>query len=312
MVERNVSFQTGGVTLYGTVCLPKGEESVPIVLFVHGSGPLDRDENTNAGKLNVFNQIAHFLSDSGIGSFRYDKRGCGKSSGNYLTAGHFDFVSDAQAAVSYLKENDFGKSAKIYVLGHSEGCLIAPQVAKLEKNVSGIILLCPFLQPLKRVLESQAIKLQEDIYRLGGIRGGIARLTTSVLGIPPSSQQKLIQKIEKSTKPCLRYGFRKVNAKWFRDLFGLSMQNVYTDIPCTVLIIGGAKDIQCDANDIAHIKTLINCDSTEVHILSDMTHILRRDYEPPSFFHYQELLKREIDIELLHIIRKWIASRENR
>ena len=117
MIEANVSFQAGGNTLDGTVCLPDGEGSMPIVLFVHGSGPLDRDENTNGGKLDVFNQIAHYLSDHGIGSLRYDKRGCGKSTGSYLTAGHFDFVSDAQAAACYLLSKDFGKKAEIYVLG---------------------------------------------------------------------------------------------------------------------------------------------------------------------------------------------------
>ena len=52
--------------------------------MIHGSGPMDRNENMPGQSLNVFNTIAEHLAEKGIASLRYDKRGCGKSGGNYL------------------------------------------------------------------------------------------------------------------------------------------------------------------------------------------------------------------------------------
>lgn len=196
-------------------------------------------------------------------------------------------------------------------MGHSEGSLIAPQVAKKQPAVAGILLLCPFSQPLKQVLKSQAKRTQDDILRLGGIKGMIVKLAISVLGDPVSSQQKLIKKIEQSTEPCLRHGLKKVNAKWFRDLFEIDMQDAYTNIPCPVLVIGGEKDIQCDPADVEQIKAWLDCNGTEVEMLADMTHILRRDAQSPSILRYQELLKEDVDEELLQVMRHWILRYTN-
>ncbi|MDZ7606573.1 MAG: hypothetical protein U5K79_13515 [Cyclobacteriaceae bacterium] len=52
--------------------LPKGKNSFPIVLFVHGSGPNDRDETIGPNK--PFRDIAYGLAEKGIASLRYDKR----------------------------------------------------------------------------------------------------------------------------------------------------------------------------------------------------------------------------------------------
>ncbi len=303
-----MSFPAGENTLAGTVCLPDGDESVPVILFVHGSGPLDRNENTQSGKLDVFNQIAHYLAEHGIGSLRYDKRGCGQSTGSYLTAGHLDLVNDAQAAVAFLLEEDFGEKAEIHVLGHSEGSVIAPQVARNDSRVASVLLLCPFSKSLKQILQAQAFKVQADVSGLGGFKGSFIRLAMKIQGGPMSSHRKLVQKLENSTKPCIRYGFKKLNAKWFRELFALNMKDAYMNLSCPALLVGGQKDIQCDPEDVYQIRTWLDKESTEVHVIADMTHLLRRDHREPSFFHYPGLMKEPIDGELLHIIQRWVIA----
>ncbi len=279
-----------------------------MVLFVHGSGPLDRDENTRRGQLNVFNQIAHYLAERGIGSLRYDKRGCGKSSGDYLAAGHLDFVSDAQVAIAFLLKEDFGGKAEVHVLGHSEGCLIAPQLATMDSNVVSVTLLCPFAKPLKQVLQAQAMKVQEDVSHLGGFKGGLIRLMMKIQGDPMSSHRKLVQTLESSTKPCIRYRFKTLNAKWFRELFALNMKEVYANCVCPALFVVGQKDIQCDPEDVYQIQTWLDNESTEVHVMADMTHLLRRDDQEPSFFHYPGLMKEPLDGELLQLVHQWIVG----
>ena len=97
MIEKEITFQSGNIRMAGSLCLPAKEGNFPCVLMIHGSGPVDRNENAKqlkiiTVKMNVFNTIAHHLANIGVASLRYDKRGCGKSSGNYGEAGLYDLL----------------------------------------------------------------------------------------------------------------------------------------------------------------------------------------------------------------------------
>ena len=89
--------------------------------MVSGSGQQNRDEEVFEHK--PFAVIADYLARNGIASFRYDKRGVGKSTGDILNATTADFANDAEAVMNWIRENkQFGK---VGILGHSEGGLIA-------------------------------------------------------------------------------------------------------------------------------------------------------------------------------------------
>ena len=102
----DVSFPGGaaGVVLAGTLTLPPpsaGPGPFPAAVLIAGSGPNDRDETILRHKL--FLMLADDLTRRGIAVLRYDKRGIGKSTGNYALATSRDFAEDAQAAFAYLK-----------------------------------------------------------------------------------------------------------------------------------------------------------------------------------------------------------------
>jgi len=65
MQEQEVRIQSGEIELIGILCSPDGAGRFPAVLMVHGSGPLDRDENIKGQQLNIFNAIAHVLAQQG-------------------------------------------------------------------------------------------------------------------------------------------------------------------------------------------------------------------------------------------------------
>ena len=52
--------------LSGTLCLPSAAGPFPCVLMLPGSGPLDRDENFEGQRLDIFNTIAHQLAQTGL------------------------------------------------------------------------------------------------------------------------------------------------------------------------------------------------------------------------------------------------------
>ena len=311
MIEQEVVIDSQGIKLSGTICLPDNNTPYPFVLMVHGSGPLDRNENAFfSHKLNVFNTIAHRLAEQGVASLRYDKRGCGKSEGNYYTATHSDLVDDAVACVDYLSQFDFCISNKIYVLGHSEGSIIAPQAGIKRPCIDGIILLCPFAQAMDTILMSQARYAQDSIDRLTGLKKLILSLVTKLTGNQITAQRKLIDRLKSTTTTTIRHWFVKIPANWLRELLNLDAQAIFQKVTCRVLLIGGEKDIQCDPADVDLIANLVP-GQTEAHIIKDMTHILRLDKQEPSFFNYSEQLKKPIDPTVINLVLRWLKQRSN-
>lgn len=73
MVGAGLVVQAAGIRLAGTVRRPAQGGGLPLVLMIHGSGPLDRDENMRGQRFDAFNAFAHALARQGMSSFRYDK-----------------------------------------------------------------------------------------------------------------------------------------------------------------------------------------------------------------------------------------------
>ncbi len=68
-------------------------------------------------------------------TFRYDKRGCGQSEGDFNTTSLFDLVSDARMAWQWLQSLPEIDAARIGVLGQSEGAVIALMLAAQDPNI---------------------------------------------------------------------------------------------------------------------------------------------------------------------------------
>ena len=125
-----------GATLAGTLTWPVGydphaKQQPYVVLFVSGSGQENRDEEVFDHK--PFLVIADYLARQGIASLRYDDRATGKSvGGDVNNATSEDFARDAAAGLEYLRNRK--AFAKVGILGHSEGGLIAFLLSAQKKT----------------------------------------------------------------------------------------------------------------------------------------------------------------------------------
>ncbi|MEK7315185.1 MAG: alpha/beta fold hydrolase, partial [Candidatus Eisenbacteria bacterium] len=128
-----------GVTLAGTLTVPRGSGPAPCAVLITGSGPEDRDETIFGHK--PFLILADYLTRHGIAVLRSDDRGVGKSTGSAENATSDDFAGDVAAAVKFLKTRKEIDPTKIGLIGHSEGGLIAPMVAMRDKSVAFVVLL---------------------------------------------------------------------------------------------------------------------------------------------------------------------------
>lgn len=120
----------------------------PIVVMVHGSGPLDRDETVYGNK--PFRDIAEGLARHGIGTLRYDKRTFAYP--QPVTSLDEETILDALAAIT-LAHN---YSGRVYLLGHSLGAMLAPVIAeRASGEVEGIIMLAAPARDLETVVREQ-------------------------------------------------------------------------------------------------------------------------------------------------------------
>ena len=137
--SQDVRFQNkqAGINLSGTLTLPANVEKVPAVILITGSGPQDRNGAVFGHR--PFLVIADYLTRQGFAVLRYDDRGVGQSTGNFMTAPSLDFAADAERAVAYLKTRKEIDGDKIGLVRHSEGGLIAAIAASHLKEVSFVI-----------------------------------------------------------------------------------------------------------------------------------------------------------------------------
>jgi uncharacterized protein len=134
-VAQPVTFQAGGVTIYGTYTHPGSAAAgtVPAALLITSlGGSTDRNDNApgDTAHRDDFIAVANWLSADGVASLRYDKLGSGQTGwGPY--AAHPDQVGigpyeqEAVAALDFLAAQRQVNRARLAVFGHSEGGIYA-------------------------------------------------------------------------------------------------------------------------------------------------------------------------------------------
>src|ERR1700761_5147303 len=110
---------------------PPDVDKPPVALLIAGSGTTDHDGNGPQVKPATLKKLSEQLIARKIATLRYDKRGAGGWKPAFGRPEDFrfkDFVDDATALISYLRVGS--KFARVAVIGHSEGGLVAILAAR--------------------------------------------------------------------------------------------------------------------------------------------------------------------------------------
>ena len=151
---KEYTIKSNGIDLKGTLLIPENGNLKKLVLFVHGSGPNDRDETVFENK--PFKDIAESLFANGIASYRFDKR-------TYTNPESFsdkstiddEVTNDILNIVKYFKSDSQFSDYEIIVLGHSLGAFVLPRIATRSNQISKIILLAGNARPLDVLIQEQ-------------------------------------------------------------------------------------------------------------------------------------------------------------
>ena len=253
-----------GAVMSATLTLPQTTDSrkFPAVVMVTGSGPQNRDEEYCDHK--PFAVIADILARNGIASLRYDDRGTGKSTGDYLTATTHTIKDDAVSGIDFLRS--IPGIGKVGVLGHSEGGTVAFMVGA-EKKVDFIVSLAGMAISGKETIMRQnshsldkmtlsdtekanSLKLIELVFDIitSQVKSGTAApidvyklAAENCLQVPDQILQSL--KMTQSTR-----------APWIDAFLVLNPREYMDKVRCPVLAINGEKDTQVYPDNLTVIK----------------------------------------------------------
>lgn len=155
-----------GLTLVGTLTVPRGRRGarLPAVVLITGSGPEDRDEASPLlpDGYRPFREIADTLSRRGIAVLRLDDRSVGGSDAGPAAATSRDFADDVRAAVTWLRSRPEIDPARVGLVGHSEGAIIAPIVAATDTRLRAIALIAGTASRGRAIVDMQLRRMFES------------------------------------------------------------------------------------------------------------------------------------------------------
>ncbi len=155
--ERDLSIGTDDETkLPGTLTLPKAGGKVAAVVLVHGSGPNDRDETVASHK--VFKDLAEGLASRGIAVYRYDKRTrvyAARAAQDKNFTVKEETVDDAVLAVAAVRAVPEVDPKRVFVLGHSLGGYLLPQILERTPEAAGGVSMSGSNRPLEDMILEQ-------------------------------------------------------------------------------------------------------------------------------------------------------------
>jgi len=128
--SEEVSFRNGDVTLSGTLVLPEGKGPFPAIVLTQMSSPAPRG---------AYALQAYYFAAHGMAALMYDKRGVGKSTGEFNKATMEQLADDAIAGIELLGKRSDIKAGAIGTWGHSQGGWLAPLAAVRSQKAAFVI-----------------------------------------------------------------------------------------------------------------------------------------------------------------------------
>jgi len=254
------SVETGEGILYGEVEKPDREGPFPVMLIIPGSGPTDRNGNSNAikGENNSLKLLAEGLAEYGIASVRYDKRGVGKNLEAAIPENElkFDqFVDDAVAWTELLEQEE--AYSKIGIIGHSQGSLVGMPAAQ-EGHADIFISLAGAGHSIDQVLYEQ-LEAQ--------LSGDLLQEAENIL--EKLKQGEAVQDVSQELQSVFRPSVQRFLASWIQYDPGNEMAQL--EVPA--LIVNGGRDFQVPVSEAERLhEAQPNADRL---IFDNMNHVLK-------------------------------------
>jgi pimeloyl-ACP methyl ester carboxylesterase len=239
------------------------DPAAPVVLIIPGSGPTDRDGNSPLGvKARSYRLLAEGLAAQGVSSVRIDKRGmfgsaAAVSDPNAVTID--DYVNDVRTWIRFIRQ-DTGTDC-VWLLGHSEGGVVALAAAQVEPAICGLILVATPGRPLGEVLKQQ---LHANLANATFLQQADAAIDALASG----------ERVDSAHLPeALAPLFAPALQNFLISAFSLDPSKLVGGIAKPILIVQGESDLQVDVRDARILKA--SAPLAELVLLPGTNHVLK-------------------------------------
>ncbi len=229
--------------LRGTYIAPATRE--PVVLIIPGSGPTDRDGNSPLGvRAAPYRLLAEALAMRGIGSVRIDKRGMFGSASAAADANDVTIAAYAQDVAAWVDAIRQRSGARcVWLLGHSEGGLVALVAGQSTPAICGVISISAAGRPLGIVLREQLAAQLTGTPLLDPAFAAIARLEAG-------------ERVDPTTIPAPLAGlFAPAVQGFLIDYMARDPSRLAASLTVPMLIVQGDADIQVRVADAEALAT---------------------------------------------------------
>jgi pimeloyl-ACP methyl ester carboxylesterase len=236
----------------GTLLTPDGIEQPPLVIFIAGSGPTDRNGNQALMKNNMLKKLAESLSERGIATFRYDKRVVKQLRTRNLDKNirFDDFVTDAKSVINHFKST----YSNLIVAGHSQGSLVG--LLTLDAGANGFISLAGAANSIDQIILEQISKSAPFF----------TADTKRVLDLLKSGQTTT------DFPPALSSIFNLDLQPFMSNWMQYNPKDLIKKLEIPVLIINGTKDLQVAITEAQQLKEAK--EEAQLEIIENMNHLL--------------------------------------
>lgn len=293
---KKFNIKSSDIELTGTILVPEKDNLKKLIIFVHGSGPNDRDETVFENK--PFKNIAENLYAKGISTYRFDKRTLSNpESWNDKSNIDDEVTNDILNIVSYFKNNTEFADYQIVVIGHSLGANLLPRIANKSNNISKIILLAGNSRPLSTLITEQ----YDYLYKLD-----------------PSEELKIAsQKIKEQIKVLNSKSFNlntqkeklpfNMSAYYWKSILDYNPNKEIKKVKIPILILQGERDYQVSMKDFELWKTSLKNNKNATFIsYPKLNHLFITGDNPSNPKEYE--LKGKVDEKVIDDIAKFIIQ----
>jgi uncharacterized protein len=273
---------------------PPDVEHPPVALLIAGSGSTDHDGNGPQIKPATLKKLAEQLAARNIATLRYDKRGAGGWKPEFGKPEDFrfkDFVDDAVALLDHLRNS--GKFARVVVVGHSEGGLVAILAAR-RVPVDRLVLLATAARKQGDLLKAQLERKQIPADVIEPILKAIDDIMAGQIVDPPPRGLP----IAPSMQPSLASAFTEDPIDPLKLI----------DRP--ILIVGGGRDRQVARLDFVALSTAAPLAKTLW--LPDMNHVLVDVADPDDDLAAYSQPERALDAAMIDSVAAFILGSDAR
>lgn len=238
-------------------------KAAPVVVILPGSGPTDRDGNNPMGVTAApYRLLAEALAARGVSTVRVDKRGLFGSARAIADPNAVTIAAYAADAHAWAKAARARTGAKcVWLLGHSEGGLVALAAARDGKDLCGVILVATPGRPLGQVMRDQ-------------LRANPANAPILAPALAAIDSLEAGKRVDAATlPPALRPLFNPAVQGFEIDLFSYDPAKLAAKLTLPMLIVQGDRDLQVTVGDATALSAAQP--RARVVIVSGMNHVLK-------------------------------------